>query len=251
MMAIIIIFFVTIFFVSSAKHENDKKYCHNERQLPMPTFHVREELGMILKNLSFKIGAELGVQQGIFAFNTLKSWKTADRFVLVDIWAPQQNYKDAANKWDHNANMALTDGRMKDAVSQKWVNKYTMCRNFTTSCVQNYDDLYFDYIYVDARHDYKGALLDIVQWWPKLKVGGIMAGHDYMTQKDETASADPERNGDKWIINYDGTVDESGRVVKGAVDDFFSGDSGHLRRCPHQVTVSYRESAWNTWAVRK
>jgi len=26
--------------------------------------------------------------------------------------------------------------------------------------------------------------MDIEMWWPKLKEGGIMAGHDYLTQFD-------------------------------------------------------------------
>jgi heme-degrading monooxygenase HmoA len=172
-----------------------KHICHDKRYLPMPTFHHRWELGTILQNLDFKIGVELGVQTGAFAFETLKAWKTADEYVLVDIWASQQNYTDIANFVDHNAFMALTESRMKDAVAKGWLKQYKMCRNFTSSCVCNFEDLHFDYIFVDARHDYKGVLRDIVEWWPKLKVGGIMAGHDYTTQIDPTAKSDPARSG--------------------------------------------------------
>jgi len=32
-----------------------------------------------------------------------------------------------------------------------------------------------------AVHDYDGALVDMLDWWPKLKPGGVMAGHDYLT----------------------------------------------------------------------
>jgi len=59
-------------------------------------------------------------------------------------------------------------------------------------------------------------------------------------------------------LNFDGSVDRSGRVVKGAVDDFFGGRSiapytspPELQRCPRQVSVTYREAAWNTWMVAK
>ena len=34
--------------------------------------------------------------------------------------------------------------------------------------------------YIDARHDYCGCSEDIQNWWPKVKPGGIMAGHDYV-----------------------------------------------------------------------
>jgi len=88
---------------------------------------------------------------------------------------------------------------------------------------------YFDFIYVDARHDFKGVTLDLELYWPKLKVGGIIAGHDYVTN-DET--------GQNWTVNYDGTIDMTGTVVKGAVDAFA------VSVC-RQVTVSYREGSFN------
>ena len=37
----------------------------------------------------------------------------------------------------------------------------------------------FDFIYLDATHTYSALRQDIVSWYPKLKVGGVMAGHDY------------------------------------------------------------------------
>jgi predicted O-methyltransferase YrrM len=37
-----------------------------------------------------------------------------------------------------------------------------------------------DFVYIDALHDYVSTLQDIEAWWPKLKSGGLMAGHDYL-----------------------------------------------------------------------
>ena len=34
-------------------------------------------------------------------------------------------------------------------------------------------------------------------------------------------------------------------------DDFFSDATGQMLGCPRQVSVTYREEAWNTWVVRK
>lgn len=45
-----------------------------------------------------------------------------------------------------------------------------------------------DFVYVDARHDYCGVNEDIQAYWPKLKPGGIMAGHDYLNA-DEVCPA--------------------------------------------------------------
>ena len=33
---------------------------------------------------------------------------------------------------------------------------------------------------MDARHDFKGVAADLEAYWPKLKTGGIFAGHDYI-----------------------------------------------------------------------
>lgn len=48
---------------------------------------------------------------------------------------------------------------------------------------------------------------DIVNWWPKLRKGGIIAGHDYVTQDEVGRDQD-------WTVNYDGTKDETRTVVK-------------------------------------
>ena len=57
-----------------------------------------------------------------------------------------------------------------------------------------------DFVYLDARHDFNGVFEDLSVWWPKLKMGGILAGHDY---------CDGERpEGDFFVqtaVNWGGT----------------------------------------------
>lgn len=36
-----------------------------------------------------------------------------------------------------------------------------------------------DYVYIDGDHRYKSVMRDIVVWWPKVRPGGILAGHDF------------------------------------------------------------------------
>lgn len=45
--------------------------------------------------------------------------------------------------------------------------------------VDNFKDNSFDFIYIDADHSYDSVKKDIQLYLPKLKKGGIMAGHDY------------------------------------------------------------------------
>ena len=87
-----------------------------------------------------------------------------------------------------------------------------MCRNYFGL------EKYFDYIYVDARHNYDGVFEDLTDWFPKLKTSGLIAGHDYVTAYDV---GNWQNWRQKWQINGDGSIDDTYRSVRGAVNDFF------------------------------
>lgn len=69
-----------------------------------------------------------------------------------------------------------------------------------------------DFVYVDARHDFCGAIKDIELYWPKLREGGIMAGHDYV--REETW----KKSGQDWALCEDGS--RNPLAVLGAVNQF-------------------------------
>jgi predicted O-methyltransferase YrrM len=54
-------------------------------------------------------------------------------------------------------------------------------RNSTVEAAAYFADESVDFVYVDARHDYTSVKQDLETWWPKVKRGGILAGHDYVT----------------------------------------------------------------------
>lgn len=64
-----------------------------------------------------------------------------------------------------------------------------------------------DFVYVDADHSEEAVLKDIEAWWPKVKPGGIMAGHDYNRAGVESAVRKTFRPGEYetrrtvWMVN--------------------------------------------------
>lgn len=194
------------------------------RTPPVPTFKLRWDLGEIIEREGMTSGVELGVQRGIFSAEILDRWQSCNRYVLVDLWSEPNAFKPEV------------DARLSNYTDRVNIES---CQDFTTSCAQKYAGQQFDYIYVDARHDYKGVTEDLDAWWPLLRPGGIFAGHDYLSSADV-----PDEISDDWSVNYDGTKDPLGRAVKGAVDEFANKHS-------LQLTIGYQEAPWSSWALRK
>ncbi len=71
-------------------------------------------------------------------------------------------------------------------------------RMYTSEAAKLVPDNSLDYIYVDARHDYCGVREDLRTWWPKLRMGGIFAGHDYLS------GAEAQKLGHTWRQCMDG-----------------------------------------------
>lgn len=46
-------------------------------------------------------------------------------------------------------------------------------------CISLFQDNSMPFVFVDASHEYEIVLQDIKLWWPKIKTGGVLAGHDY------------------------------------------------------------------------
>jgi GT2 family glycosyltransferase len=48
---------------------------------------------------------------------------------------------------------------------------------------------FFDFIFIDASHKYEDIKNDLNVWYPKVKQGGILAGHDYQAYWEEVQRA--------------------------------------------------------------
>ena len=49
----------------------------------------------------------------------------------------------------------------------------------SAEAASHFDDESLDGVFIDAAHDYDSVVKDVAAWFPKVKPGGIFAGHDY------------------------------------------------------------------------
>lgn len=70
-----------------------------------------------------------------------------------------------------------------------------------------------DFVFIDASHDYESVSKDLAAWWPKVKPGGMFAGHDYTTYHPGVLQAVSEKFGGVLPVE---TVKHCWRVFKPA-----------------------------------
>ena len=80
-------------------------------------------------------------------------------------------------------------------------------RSKSLDALQFLKDGELDFIYIDGDHRYEGVLADLNGWRPKLREGGIMAGHDWSFKTVQKALVEVFKDkeavlfqGDSWGI---------------------------------------------------
>ena len=140
------------------------------------TIEIKPEIYKALDLLDCRVGIEIGVRKGQNLKNLAKNTKWETLYGL-DCWKedptrPEINdasFKqvDLNNQYQSCVDYAKTNPKVK------------IVRNFSYEGSQEFEDNYFDFIYIDAAHDYDSVVEDLNAWWPKLKEDGIFSGHDY------------------------------------------------------------------------
>lgn len=52
-------------------------------------------------------------------------------------------------------------------------------RAFSPTASEQFADGHFDLVYIDADHTEAAVYADLTAWWPKVRPGGVLSGHDY------------------------------------------------------------------------
>lgn len=153
------------------------KLAQGKRPTVLPKMS-RTHLPALCRELGFTQGAEIGVWRG--AFSALFCEATRKMHMLcVDPWLSYPAWQDTKNKLDPAEADAFMAESYADARKRLGPLNATICRKFSVEAAADVPDGSLDMAYIDGNHVYDAVLEDLAAWVPKVRSGGIVAGHDY------------------------------------------------------------------------
>lgn len=167
----------------------------------------RNHLPLLCKDLGFTRGAEIGVWKGAYSAQFCAA-DTRMHMLCVDPWLSYPAWQDTKNSLPPGEQERF----MADAYSQarKTLKPYscTILRMFSAEASETVADRSLDLVYIDGNHVLEAVLEDLTLWAPKVRSGGIVAGHDYrafankpMIHVIEAVNAYTQAHGiDPWFI---------------------------------------------------
>lgn len=118
---------------------------------------IRQPIVMASAHYKNPICVEVGVNEGVHAevmFALLRpSW-----LYLVDPWYGGQKY--------------IVDAKFKDKAN------VILKKEYSQYAAMSFGKESVDLVYIDASHIYKDVKLDLNCWYPKVRSGGMLCGHD-------------------------------------------------------------------------
>lgn len=118
-----------------------------------------------------EVGSWKGKSACYMAVEIINSKKNI-KFDCVDCWLDEEVYKTFIN------NIEPVKMNIK------------VIKSFSNKIVNNYNDNSLDFVFIDAHHSYESVKEDINLWYSKIKIGGIIAGHDFWDEYDSNYNAD-------------------------------------------------------------
>jgi Methyltransferase domain len=165
-------------------------------------------------------GAEVGVKHGQFSEFILDHWD-GKLLYSIDPWreftTEVYHDDDNVNQKEQERNYQITANRLA-----RFGDRAKLLRMTSEEATNVIKDGTLDFVYLDARHDYDSVVEDIALWYPKVKSGGVMAGHDY----------------------FEGMIGGTKFGVKPAVDEF-------VARYNLNLKVTMREPVYKSWLIVK
>ena len=155
----------------------------------------------IIKKHKLKKIAEIGVWKSKTMKKVLranKEFNTIDEYWAIDQWKslPKQGYgrmsKVSPEQWDGLYNHAC--------VSLRYFPQLKVLKMTSKEASELFYKEYFDLVFIDADHYYEEIAKDIRIWYPLVRKGGYLTGHDYNSNRHKgVRKAVDEILGKVWV----------------------------------------------------
>ena len=80
----------------------------------------------------------------------------------------------------------MDEAVLKDVLYETYLKNIESVKAYVTTIIgdshevhKRFEERSLDVVFIDGDHSYEALLLDLAGWYPKVKQGGIIAGHDY------------------------------------------------------------------------
>lgn len=118
------------------------------------------------------IMAEVGVADGRNSVAMLKGMEVS-RLYLIDSYP---NYKDGT--FIRKGELQETYYMAMFINLQLYLSKTVFITRNSLFASSLFEREFFDFVYIDSHHSYSSTKGDIEAWWPLVKGGGVLGGHD-------------------------------------------------------------------------
>jgi len=141
-------------------------------------FHVLQEL---IEENNFKKYVEIGLGKGLTTGHLMRNIKDPEfRMYGVD---PFQIYPELRENNASSLRFMKTMHRNERLVSEQ-VNgdtRFALIKKMSDDAALDFEHESIDMVFIDGNHSYEYVLRDMENWTPLVRKGGIVAGHDYVT----------------------------------------------------------------------
>ena len=123
--------------------------------------------------LGYKVGCEVGVEAGYMS-GKMFAGIPGLKMYLVD---PYFDYDGAKRRGGRHTDFEEYAHKAFKKYDAEWM------KECSETAFLKVPDKSLDFVYIDGNHKYDWVMLDIILWQRKVRSGGMVCGHDYLTDK--------------------------------------------------------------------
>ncbi len=132
----------------------------------------RDTLAELFASLGFKEGVEVGTQRGLYA-EVLCEANPDLHLTCVDPYLAYRDYREHKSQTKINEFYEEAKQRLSPF-------DITFIREKSVDASQQIKNGSLDFVYIDGNHGLMYVIEDLCHWVQKVRVGGIVSGHDFI-----------------------------------------------------------------------